>query len=131
MRRGTDAEAVAMARALLAADGLFVGSSSSMNCVGAVRVAQQLGAWHAARAARQGSGRHTPTAAPEKRCADPDASVCVRAGPGHRIVTARRDLMLCQCLLPCIVSSLAFQRPFPVRYYHNVFRSFATAASAT
>lgn len=33
-----------MARALLAADGLFVGSSSAMNCVGAVRAAQELGA---------------------------------------------------------------------------------------
>lgn len=27
-------------------DGLFVGSSSAMNCVGAVRVAQQLGPGH-------------------------------------------------------------------------------------
>jgi hypothetical protein len=33
-----------MARALLAADGLFIGSSSAMNCVGALRVAQALGA---------------------------------------------------------------------------------------
>lgn len=35
-----------MARALLAADGLFIGSSSAMNCVGTLRVAQALGARH-------------------------------------------------------------------------------------
>ncbi|KAK8959057.1 hypothetical protein KSP40_PGU008225 [Platanthera guangdongensis] len=44
--RGTDKEAVEMSRFLLRNDGLFVGSSSAMNCVGAVRVAQTLGAGH-------------------------------------------------------------------------------------
>lgn len=33
-------------RFLLKNDGLFVGSSSAMNCVGAVRVAQSLGPGH-------------------------------------------------------------------------------------
>lgn len=42
--RGSDAEAVAMARHLRAKDGLFVGSSAAMNAVGAMRVAQLLGA---------------------------------------------------------------------------------------
>ncbi|XP_010542524.1 PREDICTED: cysteine synthase 2 [Tarenaya hassleriana] len=44
--RGTDREAVEMSRFLLKNDGLFVGSSSAMNCVGAVRVAQTLGPGH-------------------------------------------------------------------------------------
>ncbi|CAL0317435.1 unnamed protein product [Lupinus luteus] len=44
--RGTDMEAVEMARFLLKNDGLFLGSSSAMNCVGAVRVAQSLGPGH-------------------------------------------------------------------------------------
>ena len=44
--RGTDQEAVDMARHLLQEDGLFVGSSSAMNCVGAVKVAQRLGPGH-------------------------------------------------------------------------------------
>ncbi|VFQ97922.1 unnamed protein product [Cuscuta campestris] len=44
--RGTDREAVEMSRYLLRNDGLFVGSSSAMNCVGAVRVAQALGPGH-------------------------------------------------------------------------------------
>ncbi|CAI0437497.1 unnamed protein product [Linum tenue] len=44
--RGTDEEAVEMSRFLLKNDGLFVGSSSAMNCVGAVRVAQSLGPGH-------------------------------------------------------------------------------------
>ncbi|CAI5458443.1 unnamed protein product [Closterium sp. Yama58-4] len=44
--RGTDREAVEMARFLLRSDGLFIGSSSAMNCVGAVRVAEQLGPGH-------------------------------------------------------------------------------------
>lgn len=44
--RGTDKEAVEMARYLMRNDGLFVGSSSAMNCVGAVRVAQMLGPGH-------------------------------------------------------------------------------------
>ncbi|KAK3147982.1 hypothetical protein QOZ80_3BG0289150 [Eleusine coracana subsp. coracana] len=44
--RGTDKEAVEMSRFLLRNDGLFLGSSSAMNCVGAVRVAQDLGPGH-------------------------------------------------------------------------------------
>ncbi|TVU47927.1 hypothetical protein EJB05_07544 [Eragrostis curvula] len=44
--RGTDREAVEMSRFLLRNDGLFLGSSSAMNCVGAVRVAQDLGPGH-------------------------------------------------------------------------------------
>ncbi|KMT12938.1 hypothetical protein BVRB_4g090220 [Beta vulgaris subsp. vulgaris] len=44
--RGTDKEAVEMSRYLLKNDGLFLGSSSSMNCVGAVRVAQAMGPGH-------------------------------------------------------------------------------------
>ncbi|KAL8138190.1 hypothetical protein V2J09_004191 [Rumex salicifolius] len=44
--RGTDKEAVEMSRFLLKNDGLFLGSSSAMNCVGAVRVAQALGPGH-------------------------------------------------------------------------------------
>jgi cysteine synthase A len=38
----SDQEAVSMARHLLAADGLFVGGSSAMNCVGAVKAARML-----------------------------------------------------------------------------------------
>ncbi|KDP39279.1 hypothetical protein JCGZ_01036 [Jatropha curcas] len=44
--RGTDKEAVEMSRYLLKNDGLFLGSSSAMNCVGAVRVAQLIGRGH-------------------------------------------------------------------------------------
>ncbi|KAH1211351.1 Cysteine synthase 2 [Glycine max] len=44
--RGTDREAVEMSRFLLKNDGLFLGSSSAMNCVGAVRVAQAIGTGH-------------------------------------------------------------------------------------
>ncbi|XP_038990040.1 cysteine synthase 2 [Phoenix dactylifera] len=44
--RGTDKEAVEMSRFLLKNDGLFIGSSSAMNCVGAVRLAQSLGPGH-------------------------------------------------------------------------------------
>ncbi|XP_028752939.1 cysteine synthase 2 isoform X2 [Neltuma alba] len=44
--QGTDMEAVEMSRFLLKNDGLFLGSSSAMNCVGAVRVAQSLGPGH-------------------------------------------------------------------------------------
>ncbi|KAK9673746.1 hypothetical protein RND81_12G186200 [Saponaria officinalis] len=44
--RGTDKEAVEMSRYLLKRDGLFLGSSSAMNCVGAVKVAQALGPGH-------------------------------------------------------------------------------------
>ncbi|KAF3319998.1 cysteine synthase 2 isoform X1 [Carex littledalei] len=43
---GTDQEAVEMSRFLLRNDGLFVGSSSAMNCVGVVRVARALGPGH-------------------------------------------------------------------------------------
>jgi cysteine synthase A len=41
--KGTDAEAVEMAQYLLRNDGLFVGSSAAMNCVGAVKAARALG----------------------------------------------------------------------------------------
>ncbi|KAK4355171.1 hypothetical protein RND71_024142 [Anisodus tanguticus] len=44
--RSTDIEAVEMSRYLLKNDGLFIGSSSAMNCVGAVRVAKALGSGH-------------------------------------------------------------------------------------
>ncbi|KAK3425271.1 hypothetical protein EUGRSUZ_F02054 [Eucalyptus grandis] len=44
--RGMDLEAVEMSRFLLKNDGLFLGSSSAMNCVGAVRVAQSIGPGH-------------------------------------------------------------------------------------
>lgn len=44
--RGTDREAVEMAYYLLRNDGLFVGSSSAMNCVGAVKMARRLGPGH-------------------------------------------------------------------------------------
>ncbi|KAJ4750386.1 Cysteine synthase [Rhynchospora pubera] len=44
--RGTDQEAVEMSRFLLRNDDLFIGSSSAMNCVGAVRVARALGPGH-------------------------------------------------------------------------------------
>lgn len=44
--RGTDLEAVEMAYYLLRNDGLFVGSSSAMNCVGAVKMARMLGPGH-------------------------------------------------------------------------------------
>ncbi|KAI5077421.1 hypothetical protein GOP47_0007245 [Adiantum capillus-veneris] len=44
--RGTDKEAVEMARFLTREEGLFLGSSSAMNCVGAYRVAQMLGPGH-------------------------------------------------------------------------------------
>jgi len=40
---GTDREAVAMVHWLLARDGLFVGGSAGLNCVGAVKLARQLG----------------------------------------------------------------------------------------
>mmetsp|Transcript_2412 Transcript_2412/g.4929 ORF Transcript_2412/g.4929 Transcript_2412/m.4929 type:complete len:414 (-) Transcript_2412:229-1470(-) len=42
----TDQEMVDMSRYLLAKDGLFVGSSSAMNCVGAVKAARELGPGH-------------------------------------------------------------------------------------
>ncbi|GER32449.1 cysteine synthase [Striga asiatica] len=44
--RGSDKEAVEMSRYLMKKDGLFLGSSSAMNCVGAVKVAQKLGPGH-------------------------------------------------------------------------------------
>ena len=44
--KGTDQEAVDMAGFLLQEDGIFVGSSSAMNCVGAVKMAQVLGPGH-------------------------------------------------------------------------------------
>eukprot|EP00041_Stephanoeca_diplocostata_P007850 m.113096 g.113096 ORF g.113096 m.113096 type:complete len:407 (-) comp17061_c0_seq1:86-1306(-) len=44
--RGSDLEAVEMANFLLRNDGLFVGSSSAMNCVGVVRTARMLGPGH-------------------------------------------------------------------------------------
>jgi cysteine synthase A len=39
----SDAEAVAMARRLLREEGLFLGSSSALNCVGVLRAAQAMG----------------------------------------------------------------------------------------
>lgn len=44
--QGSDAEAVHMAQWLVHRDGLFVGSSSAMNCVGAVKAARALGPGH-------------------------------------------------------------------------------------
>ena len=44
--RVPDDESVQMARHLLEEEGLFVGGSAAMNCVGAVRVAHQLGPGH-------------------------------------------------------------------------------------
>jgi cysteine synthase A len=41
-----DAEAVRMARHLLRREGLFLGGSSALNCVGAVKVARKLGPGH-------------------------------------------------------------------------------------
>ncbi|KAJ3368218.1 hypothetical protein HDU91_000759 [Kappamyces sp. JEL0680] len=42
----TDQEAVEMSRHLLKQDGIFVGSSSAVNCVAALKTAQQLGPGH-------------------------------------------------------------------------------------
>ncbi|KAL1919372.1 uncharacterized protein VTP21DRAFT_2065 [Calcarisporiella thermophila] len=44
--RVTDREAVLMSRYLVEKDGIFVGSSSAVNCVGAVKVARMLGPGH-------------------------------------------------------------------------------------
>ncbi|ORZ01060.1 tryptophan synthase beta subunit-like PLP-dependent enzyme [Syncephalastrum racemosum] len=44
--RVTDQEAVKMSRFLVREDGLFIGSSTAVNCVAAVRVARQLGPGH-------------------------------------------------------------------------------------
>ena len=41
--RITDAEAVSMARLLVEKDGLFLGSSSACNLVGAVKFAKKMG----------------------------------------------------------------------------------------
>jgi cysteine synthase len=41
--QGTDQQVVEMARFLLREDGLFVGSSAALNCVGAVKLARKLG----------------------------------------------------------------------------------------
>ena len=43
---GNDREAVEMAHYLLRNDGLFIGSSAAMNCVGAVKAARRLGPGH-------------------------------------------------------------------------------------
>lgn len=44
--RVTDREAIAMSRYLVEHDGLFLGSSSAVNCVAAVRIAEELGPGH-------------------------------------------------------------------------------------
>jgi cysteine synthase len=44
--RVADAQAIAMARWLVERDGIFVGSSSAVNCVAATKLAQQLGPGH-------------------------------------------------------------------------------------
>lgn len=44
--RVTDPQAIAMAKWLVEKDGIFVGSSSAVNCVAAVRVAKELGPGH-------------------------------------------------------------------------------------
>ncbi|KAG0292183.1 hypothetical protein BGZ98_002684 [Dissophora globulifera] len=44
--RVTDQEAVDMARYLVQQEGLFIGSSSAVNCVAAVRIARELGPGH-------------------------------------------------------------------------------------
>ena len=42
----TDQEAVEMAYYLMKNEGMFLGSSSAVNCVGAVRMARKLGPGH-------------------------------------------------------------------------------------
>lgn len=44
--QATDKEIVEMSRFLLREEGIFVGSSSALNCVAAVRAARQLGPGH-------------------------------------------------------------------------------------
>ncbi|KAF2808540.1 PALP-domain-containing protein, partial [Mytilinidion resinicola] len=44
--RVTDDQAIAMARWLVEKDGIFIGSSSAVNCVAATKIAQQLGPGH-------------------------------------------------------------------------------------
>mmetsp|Transcript_39057 Transcript_39057/g.91380 ORF Transcript_39057/g.91380 Transcript_39057/m.91380 type:complete len:116 (-) Transcript_39057:278-625(-) len=41
--QGTDAEAINMAHYLLRNEGLFVGPSTGLNCVGAVKMARKMG----------------------------------------------------------------------------------------
>lgn len=61
--RCADAEAVDMARYLLAHEGLFLGSSSALNCVGAVKAGRRLAAEAAARAASaEGAAAAAPPA---------------------------------------------------------------------
>jgi len=55
----SDAEALAMARHLAAKDGLFLGSSAAVNCVGALRAARALGPGHTVVTVLcDGGGRH-------------------------------------------------------------------------
>jgi cysteine synthase A len=57
--RGSDAEAVAMVYWLLKKDGLFVGGSAALNCVGAVKLARKLGPGHTiATVLCDGAGRY-------------------------------------------------------------------------
>lgn len=44
--RGSEQEGVDMAHYLLQHEGLFVGGSSALNCVGAVKLARKLGPGH-------------------------------------------------------------------------------------
>ncbi|CAI7649232.1 unnamed protein product [Penicillium viridicatum] len=44
--RVTDAQALAMARWLVEKDGIFIGSSSAVNCIAAVKTARKLGPGH-------------------------------------------------------------------------------------
>jgi len=44
--KGTEIEGVEMAYHLLRNDGLFIGASSALNCVGVVRLAKKLGPGH-------------------------------------------------------------------------------------
>ncbi|KAJ5367225.1 Tryptophan synthase beta subunit-like PLP-dependent enzymes superfamily [Penicillium brevicompactum] len=44
--RVTDAQALAMARWLVEKDGIFIGSSSAVNCIAAVKTARRLGPGH-------------------------------------------------------------------------------------
>jgi cysteine synthase A len=57
--RGSDAEAVAMVYWLLKNDGLFLGGSAALNCVGAVKLARKLGPGHSvATILCDGAGRY-------------------------------------------------------------------------
>jgi cysteine synthase A len=44
--KATDKESVEMAQYLMRNEGLFVGSSAAVNCVGAVKIARKLGPGH-------------------------------------------------------------------------------------